>query len=66
MVEGGSIENASLCSLLFVCVVQCTEFKDRVFFIVYAHVNVNHASSLQIIWNLVKKSNLCSIALPYF
>lgn len=49
MVEGGSIENASLCSLLFVCVVQCTEFKDRVFFIVYAHVNVNHASSLQII-----------------
>lgn len=25
------MENASLCSLLFVCVVQCTEFKDRVF-----------------------------------
>lgn len=47
------MENASLCNLLFVCVVQCTEFKDRVFFIVYAHVN--HASSLQIIWNLVKK-----------
>lgn len=50
------MENASLCSLLFVCVVQCTEFKDRVFFfIVYVHVNVNHASSLQKIWNLVKK-----------
>lgn len=25
------MENASLCNLLFVCVVQCTEFKDRGF-----------------------------------
>lgn len=50
------MENASLCSLLFVCVVQCTEFKDRVFSYCLCACKCNHASALQIIWNLVQYS----------
>lgn len=47
--------------LHFVVCYSCVWFnvlnlKTGFFLIVYAHVNVNHASSLQIIWNLVQYS----------
>lgn len=47
--------------LHFVVCYSCVWFnvlnlKTGFFLIVYAHVNINHASSLQIIWNLVQYS----------